>query len=688
VNKQNKIDYNYKVLEVKNLKQYFKTGVGSRKLVVKAVDGISFDVYKREVFGLVGESGCGKTTTGRSIIKIYNPTNGIVKYNGRIVGVGLQGVVEEIKKLKRERYIKIIQHNPFKKKIFELKSKSQEKINVLLDEIKKIEGQANNEIIAVKSKQNEYNNLLELAIHKYETKANEVKAIQKNKIDRLTEKDIKDIIRTYNRTILSIEHKLKDKVRYIKSLPLSKEEKVEKEKEILATHEDNLKIAQDKLIKSIESIDPSLLKVYEEEIHSKNSINYVPNVDLKSESLKTQIAEIQAKYGQILAEYKAEHDKEVSDINAEKPDKTVLKETINKIKANAALKVEKLSDEIKGIKKETAEKINEIKKHAKENPNLYPINKNEIIKIKKEYKKIIQKAKNKLRTYRFYNKLKETPEEKSVRLQKINDLKAAYYEKIKGLSPEEVKREKAVLDAEISKLNANIPCYNNTMSKMQMVFQDPIASLNPRMIVKDIISESLIVRGEHNQDLINEKVNKILDIVGLSPDHATRYPHEFSGGQRQRIGIARALISDPDFIIADEPISALDVSIQAQILNLLNDLKNQLGLTILFIAHDLSVVKYFCDRIAVMYYGKIVELASSEELFKNPLHPYTKSLISAIPQADPIYEATRVRVHYNPAMHDYKIDKPELVEITPGHFIYANKAELKVYKEQLELNKE
>ena len=139
MNKQNKIDYNYKVLEVKNLKQYFKTGVGSRKLVVKAVDGISFDVYKREVFGLVGESGCGKTTTGRSIIKIYNPTHGIVKYNGRIVGVGLQGVVEEIKKLKRERYIKIIQHNPLKKKIFELKSKSQEKINVLLDEIKKIE---------------------------------------------------------------------------------------------------------------------------------------------------------------------------------------------------------------------------------------------------------------------------------------------------------------------------------------------------------------------------------------------------------------------------------------------------------------------------------------------------------------------------------------------------------------------
>ena len=153
---------------------------------------------------------------------------------------------------------------------------------------------------------------------------------------------------------------------------------------------------------------------------------------MKSESLKTQIAEIQAKYGQILAEYKAEHDKEVSDINAEKPDKTVLKETINKIKANAALKVEKLRDEIKGIKKETAEKINEIKKHARENPNLYPINKNEIIKIKKEYKKIIQKAKNKLRTYRFYNKLKETPEEKSVRLQKINDLKAAYYEKSKA----------------------------------------------------------------------------------------------------------------------------------------------------------------------------------------------------------------------------------------------------------------
>lgn len=228
---------------------------------------------------------------------------------------------------------------------------------------------------------------------------------------------------------------------------------------------------------------------------------------------------------------------------------------------------------------------------------------------------------------------------------------------------------------------------SHIMNKMQMIFQDPIASLDPRMTVKDIIAEGLVIRGVRNKKEIEEQVYKMLDLVGLLPEHAGRYPHEFSGGQRQRIGIARAIILNPDFIIADEPISALDVSIQAQVINLLNDLRNRLGLTIMFIAHDLSVVKYFSDTIAVMYFGKIVELASSDELFAHPLHPYTKSLLSSIPLPDPEFEKGRKRITYNPiAEHDYSVDGPVMREIAPRHFIYCNNAEFEKYKTELTAN--
>ena len=214
------------------------------------------------------------------------------------------------------------------------------------------------------------------------------------------------------------------------------------------------------------------------------------------------------------------------------------------------------------------------------------------------------------------------------------------------------------------------------MSKMQMIFQDPIASLDPRMTVRDIIAEGLKIRGVKNSKIIDEEVKKVLNEVGLLPEHASRFPHEFSGGQRQRIGIARALVMKPDLIIADEPISALDVSIQAQVINLLNELKEKHNLTILFIAHDLSVVKYFCDRIAVMYFGNLVYLASSDELFKHPIHPYTKSLLSAIPLPDPHYEKNRKRIEYNPKLfHEYDGDKPSLREVSPNHFVRCNQKE-------------
>lgn len=371
------------VLSLKNLKMYFKSGHGKNKLVVKAVDNVSFDIYKGEVFGLVGESGCGKTTTGRTIIKLYQPTDGEIWFLGELIGAGTLGNKENIKKIKNTAKIKI-----------------------------------------------------------------------------------RDL-----------------------------------------------------------------------------------NSDLKE--------------------------------NANDPTK-----------------------------------VQEIKKQIQE--------------VKEEKQKL------------------------------IIDQKMDMHRKKKTE-------------------NANY----DLMRKMQMIFQDPIASLNPRMTVKEIIAEGLRIAGIRNEKEINKRVNEVLETVGLLPEHASRYPHEFSGGQRQRIGIARALIVSPEFIIADEPISALDVSIQAQVINLLNDLRDQLGITILFIAHDLSVIKYFSDRIGVMYYGNLVELATSDELFLNPLHPYTRSLLSAVPQPDPRYEKNRKRMPYDPRIHDYKNNPPKLHEIKEGHFVLANDKELEEYKKNL-----
>lgn len=224
------------------------------------------------------------------------------------------------------------------------------------------------------------------------------------------------------------------------------------------------------------------------------------------------------------------------------------------------------------------------------------------------------------------------------------------------------------------------------VTEIQMIFQDPIASLDPRMTVREIISEGLAIRGMKDKTEIDKMVYKVLDTVGLVPEHAGRYPHEFSGGQRQRIGVARAVIMQPELIIADEPVSALDVSVQAQVINLLNDLRSSLGLTIMFIAHDLSVVKYFSDRIGVMYFGHMVELADADELFAHPLHPYTKSLLSAIPLPDPEYEKARKRITYDPLReHDYTVDPPSMREIAPGHFVKCNDAEAARYIKELGL---
>lgn len=413
------------LLKVEHLEQYFKLG----KKTLKAVDDVNFEIYEGEVFGLVGESGCGKTTTGRSIIKLYDITGGSIYFDGSHIAAGI---------------------NEYKE--------------------------------AIANAKNEY---------------------------RKIAKDINQQLKT-----------------------ASEDEKV---------------------------------------------------------SLSNKLADAKSKCDDVVA-------KNVEEIKKAKYDH-------------------------KNCDKEFAAHQVEL--------------------VKEKYAPLLENLDSK------------SDEEKAEIMEKYN---------------EEIRLAKK----------------DRIMNKMQMIFQDPIASLDPRMTVHDIIAEGLVVRGIRDKKFIDKEVYRVLELVGLVPEHASRYPHEFSGGQRQRIGIARAIILNPQLIIADEPISALDVSIQAQVINLLNELRDKMGLTTLFIAHDLSVVKYFSDRIAVMYYGKIVEMASSDELFKNPLHPYTKSLLSAIPLPDPHYEKKRKRIIYNPLIdHDYSIDKPQMREIKPGHLIYCNETEFELYKKNL-----
>jgi len=336
---------------------------------------------------------------------------------------------------------------------------------------------------------------------------------------------------------------------------------------------------------------------------------------------------------------------QIAELKKERNEKRALRksEYLKQKKDSVAPNTLQINQEVKEIKKDYKQKI-----EAKQL---------EIAEIKKEYKDLISKI---------------SKDEKTVKVDQ-NVVK-----EIKEEAKQKVREQKQIID-EIKKTNRSQEALQ-TSRKMQMIFQDPISSLNPRMTVKEIVGEGLIILGGYTDEEINEKVGEALELVGLSAEYGARYPHEFSGGQRQRIGIARALIMNPNVIIADEPISSLDVSIRAQVINLLTKLKEELGLTILFIAHDLSVVRFFCDRIAVMYYGRIVEVATSIELFKNPTHPYTKSLLSAIPQPDPDYEKGRKRIDYNPAMHDYRINKPELRDIGDGHLVYANDAEFAEYQ--------
>ena len=372
----------------------------------------------------------------------------------------------------------------------------------------------------------------------------------------------------------------------------------------------------------------------------------------------------------------------LSDIKAAKQE---FKETIATLKQE--LELGNLNQEDFNVKKVEAQKILKEAKRDSNFENIIDENGKRAIKEIEtfdEYQTIIDKYSKRLSDAQT---LMSTLTEKLTTLDAKDD-KETYNQTKKELSEakKELSLSKLRQKQDISNLKYRLIHKNKLlMRRMQMIFQDPIASLNPRMTVKEIIAEGLRINGFKNEEVIEQRVVEALETVGLVAEHASRYPHEFSGGQRQRIGIARSLVVEPSFIIADEPISALDVSIRAHIINLLNELREEKGITILFIAHDLSVVKYFSDRLAVMYFGKIVEIGDKEKIFSHPMHPYTLSLLDSIPLPDPLYEQRRqASKRYNPmTAHDYSQELPILREIEPDHLVLCNTEEYNKYMKLL-----
>lgn len=606
------IDNKKVVLEVDNLKKHFISGSGKNKLVVPAVDGVSFNVYEREVFGVVGESGCGKTTTGRTVMKLYSATEGTVKLNGDIISAGYKGIERQIEEVKDEAKRRLIEVDKHAERVHSIKDELKYNLIDAEHQLEKVKAEHKEKLRELRKPLDDYRNESYRIKNNYELEVAKIEHRYKLAVKRIESTTVNSVEEDYKQELSRNKLGLSRKIDGLNaSAALEKDVIDQRIKELNAHYEERFKELEEKY--------KPLIADAESHIVSKSNANH-------------EIKKLSADKKKQLAEKKKQYKESKAKLN--KPNASAIKKTISDEKAKQKVEINKLKNNISDLKKQAKEAITKVPSNESLDVNLAAL---EVQKkeIRNWEKNEIDALKRKIVEYKDVNKSKEALE---------------------------------------------------TSRKMQMIFQDPISSLNPRHTVEEIIGEGLIIKGGYTQKEINERVAEMLEKVGLQRNYATRYPHEFSGGQRQRIGIARALIMDPDFVIADEPISALDVSIRAQVINLLHDLKDELGLTIMFIAHDLSVVRFFCDRIAVMYYGKIVEMAEAEELFNNPMHPYTKSLLSAVPQPDPDYEKNRSKIDYNPATaHDYRHDKPSLREIVPGHSIYVNDAEFeKIKKEYFE----
>ena len=603
----NMIDFKEKVLQVKNLKKYFRVGSGKRRLNIPAVDGVTFDIYKREVFGVVGESGSGKTTLGRTIIKLYQPTDGSVTLNNIPISAGYMGLQYEIESLKKNLVNEVNALNPTQTKSIALQKEAQKIIEQFKLDIASLIKEKNQEI-----------GVISKHFDQYRADLYQIRALQQI--------ELQTVLFEFNQKVMKAKLSLQNDA----LLKYKNEIKIAKTK--FETKLDGLKDSAALQQTTIDQRIYILKQDYETQLKALAS-TYQPQIEENAKNVLTK---------QVVANLIASYAKE-------------------KNLATSKIKV-KFSKQLKAL--------------VAPNKETFKVEKRKVDQIFSQQIATIQK-KIDLTQSELKSNLSKLPKDNQAFL---NDPKIkSVVEKIKldtGLKIKEVKQK--LHDAR--RINQSADTLRESQ-KMQMIFQDPISSLNPRMTVKEIIGEGLVIQGKLKKAEIEKKVAEVLELVGLSPEYASRYPHEFSGGQRQRIGVARALIMNPNVIIADEPISSLDVSIRAQIINLLFNLREKLGLTILFIAHDLSVVRFFCDRIAVMYNGKVVEMATSEELFKRPMHPYTVSLLSAIPQPDPDYEKNRKRIHYQPKPGNYRIDPPSLQKLSDDHHVFANAKEFATMKQ-------